>query len=74
MTGEVIEVLSSSLDEMPGSLGTLFMLHELRGPSAGSHEDSVFGSRDPHFMFELVGMAVTQEGKSILGLMPSVRR
>ena len=55
------EIIGRALDKMPSSNGTAFSLHELRGPSAAPNADSVFGTREPHFMLEFLSMVDKEE-------------
>ena len=60
-TKKTTEIISKGLDKMPSSTGTAFSLHELRGPSAAPNADSVFGTREPHFMLEFLSMVDREE-------------
>lgn len=54
------ESIGRSLDRMPADPGTMFSIHQLRGPSTteGSRGlPSVFESRVPHYMVELIGFS-----------------
>jgi hypothetical protein len=61
LTKEATQILSKAFEKMPSSFGTGFTLHELRGPSAAPNPDSVFASREPHFMLELISMVGNEE-------------
>ena len=66
ITPAVAEVVGRNLAIMPDDPGTMFSIHELRGPSAGRPESSthsVFASREPHFMFEVLGFVTDEKGK-----------
>ena len=54
LTSEAIETIARNVEKMPATLGTAFSMHELRGASAAPNGESVFGSREPHFMMELI--------------------
>jgi hypothetical protein len=54
ITDEVGAVIGRNLEKMPLSIGAALSIHDLHGPSASLNEGSVFGSREPHFMIELV--------------------
>lgn len=53
---ETSQILSRGFDNMPSSFGTAFSVHELRGPSTAPNPDSVFASREPHFMLEFISL------------------
>ncbi|PWY88870.1 D-lactate dehydrogenase [Aspergillus sclerotioniger CBS 115572] len=63
ITPAVAEVIGRNLAIMPGDMGTMFSIHELRGPSAVEKGDSVFASREPHFMFEVLGFVTDEKGR-----------
>ncbi|OJJ51659.1 hypothetical protein ASPZODRAFT_127775 [Penicilliopsis zonata CBS 506.65] len=63
ITPEVTETIGRNLAQMPFDPATMFVIHPLRGPSAAPREDSVFASREPHFMLEILGFAVTKENR-----------
>jgi hypothetical protein len=54
LTPEAIEIMARNIERMPSTNGTSFSMHELRGPSASPNADSVFGSREPHMMLEII--------------------
>ncbi|KUJ18388.1 D-lactate dehydrogenase [Mollisia scopiformis] len=60
---EVADAIASCLEKMPSDLAAMFTIHELRGPSAKPTKDSVFGTRDPHFMLEILGGALKEESR-----------
>ncbi|KAE8146650.1 hypothetical protein BDV25DRAFT_46997 [Aspergillus avenaceus] len=60
-TPEVARAIGSSLAKMPSDPVTMLSVHQLRGPSAAPKENSVFGTREPHFMLEIIGCATAQE-------------
>jgi hypothetical protein len=53
-TPEAISIMARNFEKMPATSGTAFSMHELRGPSAGPHAESIFGSREPHLMLEII--------------------
>ncbi|OBT84640.1 hypothetical protein VE02_05460 [Pseudogymnoascus sp. 03VT05] len=55
------KILGREFEKMPSSFGTSLGVHELRGPSAAPNSDSVFASREPHFMLELISLVVKEE-------------
>ncbi|KAF8858928.1 D-lactate dehydrogenase [Acephala macrosclerotiorum] len=63
ITDEVAATVSPFFEKMPSDPGTMFVVHELRGPSAAPTKDSVFGSREPHFVLEIIGTAVAVEAR-----------
>ncbi|CZR53073.1 related to 6-hydroxy-D-nicotine oxidase [Phialocephala subalpina] len=63
MTEEVTAAVSPFLEKLPSDPGTMFVVHELRGPSAKPTKESVFGSREPHFMLEIIGCTLKQEAR-----------
>lgn len=54
LTPETMEIMARNIEKMPLTNGTAFSMHELRGLSASPNEDSVFGSREPHMMLEII--------------------
>ncbi|KAK0385350.1 hypothetical protein NLU13_7826 [Sarocladium strictum] len=56
---EVVAVLTRMLDSMPDDPAALLCVHEVRGPSAQSRDDSVFAAREAHFLIECIGTAST---------------
>ncbi|KAE8445675.1 hypothetical protein EG329_012973 [Mollisiaceae sp. DMI_Dod_QoI] len=61
MTEEVTTAITPCLEIMPSDPGTMFAVHELRGPSASPTKESVFGTREHHFMVEILGTSVKIE-------------
>lgn len=59
MTEEATAAASPFLEKMPSDPGTMLVVHQLRGPSAMPTKESVFGSREPHFMLEIIGSTTT---------------
>lgn len=55
ITSEVAAIIGDSLAEMSNDAGCMLTIHELKGPSATPHKNSVYGNRDPHFMLEILG-------------------
>ena len=51
---EAIAVIARNMKEMPSVDGASFVMHELRGPSAAPNSESVFGSRESHFVLEII--------------------
>lgn len=64
VTPQVTEVLGRNLAKMPSDLATMFSIHQLRGPGATPHDDSIFASREPHFMLEVLGFSTKEETKA----------
>lgn len=62
-TDEVVDVMATSLADMPSDPRVIFAVHELRScsPSAQPQSDSVFTSREGHFMLEIIGATETPE-------------
>ena len=58
LTEQVNQIISRNIGKIPLDSGTGFSIHECRGPSAVANPGSVFGSREPHFVMELIGSAV----------------
>ncbi|KAG0652452.1 Gibberella pigment 3 [Hyphodiscus hymeniophilus] len=54
MTPEAIEIIARNIQRMPSTAGTSFSMHELRGSSAVPKADSIFASREPHMMLEII--------------------
>lgn len=53
-TPEAIVIMARNIEKMPWTGGTAFSIHELRGPSAAPKSESVFGSREPHKVLEIM--------------------
>ncbi|GKZ32400.1 hypothetical protein AbraIFM66950_001766 [Aspergillus brasiliensis] len=62
----VAEVIGRHVALMPSDPGTMFSIHQLRGESAGEDvertKNSVFGTREPHYMIEVLGFATDEHG------------
>lgn len=59
----VAETIGRNLERMPIDPGTMFSIHQLRGPSvAPQGHSSVFATREPHYMLEFLAY-VTKEGR-----------
>jgi hypothetical protein len=57
----VAETIGRNLARMPNDRATMFSIHQLRGPSAAPQDhSSVFATREPHYMLEILGY-VTEE-------------
>ena len=41
----------------------MFAIHDMRGAALNSDIGSVFGTRDPHFLLEILGGAVVKENR-----------
>ena len=63
MSDDVSAIICSALEKMPSDPGTMFSIHQLRGSSASKNSGSVFGSRVPHFMLEILGFATIEENR-----------
>lgn len=61
MTAEIIEVIAINLQQMPSSSGTALVINELRGPSATPKDNSIFASREPHFIIEFFATTAKEE-------------
>ncbi|KAJ5986589.1 hypothetical protein N7451_010954 [Penicillium sp. IBT 35674x] len=62
ITTAVAEAIARNLSILPNDPGAMFSLHQLRGPSAAPQEHgSVFGSREPHYMLEILAYGGTPE-------------
>ncbi|PYH72073.1 FAD-binding oxidoreductase [Aspergillus vadensis CBS 113365] len=61
ITPAVAEVIGRNVALMPSDPGTMLSIHQLRGQSAGEDvsklEHSVFATREPHYMLEILGCA-----------------
>ncbi|KAL3443135.1 FAD-binding domain-containing protein [Aspergillus insuetus] len=56
----VAEVIGRNIARLPSDPATMLSVHQLRGPSVeghGSGEDSLFATREPHYMLEVLGYA-----------------
>ncbi|OBT69935.1 hypothetical protein VE03_00413 [Pseudogymnoascus sp. 23342-1-I1] len=58
---DATEILGRAFEKMPSSFQTSVCVHELRGPLAAPNPDSVFASREPHFMLELISLVAKKE-------------
>ena len=46
---------------MPSDQGTMFSIHELRGPSTIRQDNSVFAAREPHVLLEILGFSTEEK-------------
>jgi len=58
MTPELTDCLGRALERLPADPGAMFAVHQCRPPSSAT-SDSVFASREPHSMLEMIGCAMT---------------
>lgn len=65
MTQEVVECIGRGLGKMPADPGTMCSIHQLRNSSENATGHSVFAAREPHFMVEIMGCAITAENVEI---------
>jgi hypothetical protein len=63
ITPQVAEIIGHYITEMPSNPATVFSIHQLRGPSAAPKQDSVFATREPHYMLEILGYATVAEDR-----------
>jgi hypothetical protein len=65
ISSDVAEIIGKYLEKMPSDSATMFSIHELR-PSISTEADdtSVFGTREPHFMLEILGVAAKEENRA----------
>ncbi|KAH6722141.1 D-lactate dehydrogenase [Leptodontidium sp. MPI-SDFR-AT-0119] len=63
ITSEVAEVISGSLLKMVEDPGSMFVVHELKGASTTPNNGSVFGTREEHFMLEILGYALDNKNR-----------
>lgn len=56
-TNEANEVIGEAAAKMPDDPYCLMSFHQLRGPSAQANNESVFGTRTPHYMVEFIGLS-----------------
>jgi hypothetical protein len=61
IAGEVAETIAGYLEKMPSDPLTMISIHQLRGYSACARSDSVFASREAHYMLEIVGCATAKD-------------
>ena len=52
LTDEVNDVVGREVAKMPDDPATLTSIHQLRGASSDVNNDSVYGARTPHYLFE----------------------
>ncbi|KAL2073403.1 hypothetical protein VTL71DRAFT_10727 [Oculimacula yallundae] len=58
ITSEVADVIAASFSTMAEDPACMFVVHELGGPSTSPNKDSIFGTREEHFMFEILGFTL----------------
>ncbi|KAE8329396.1 hypothetical protein BDV39DRAFT_47599 [Aspergillus sergii] len=63
VTPEVAEAIGRNLTTLPSDPGTMISVHQLRGPSAAPKDNSVFATREPHYMLEILGFAAVEDRK-----------
>ncbi|KAB8223979.1 hypothetical protein BDV33DRAFT_227775 [Aspergillus novoparasiticus] len=63
ITLEVAEAIGRNLTTLPSDPGTMISVHQLRGPSAAPKDNSVFATREPHYMLEILGFATVEDRK-----------
>ncbi|KAJ5907821.1 D-lactate dehydrogenase [Penicillium taxi] len=64
ITPTVAESIGRNLACMPTDPGAMYSVHQLRGPSAAPQSHlSVFATRKPHYMLEILGFAKDKEGE-----------
>ncbi|OGM45315.1 D-lactate dehydrogenase [Aspergillus bombycis] len=63
VTPEVTEAIGRNLTTLPSDPGTMMSVHQLRGPSAAPKGSSVFATREPHYMLEILGFATVENRK-----------
>ena len=51
---EAVAVIARNIEKMPSVNGASFIMHELRGRSAAPNFESIFGSREPHIVLEII--------------------
>ena len=62
VTPAIAGAIARNLARLPADSGTMFSLHQLRGPSAAPQaHGSVFATREPHYMLEILGYATSSE-------------
>ncbi|RHZ54118.1 hypothetical protein CDV55_102666 [Aspergillus turcosus] len=62
ITPAVAETIGQYLATMPSDPGTMFSVHQLRGPSATTqNHPNVFVAREPHYVLEIVGFAAEEK-------------
>jgi len=60
LNAEALAVIARNIEKMPQVDGANFFMHELRGPSAAPNPESIFGSREPHMVLELIKTVAEQ--------------
>ncbi|KAF5014467.1 hypothetical protein F66182_14534, partial [Fusarium sp. NRRL 66182] len=58
---EVADTILKHIERLPSDPSTVISIHQLRGVSACAKSNSVFASREPHYMLEIVGCATAPE-------------
>lgn len=54
LTPRAVDIISTYAQTMPSDPTSLISIHQLRGPATeGKHPDSIFPTRQPHYMFEI---------------------
>ena len=61
LTTEVVDVISTYIENKPPHPGFTFGIHELRSEAPRECKKSVFNARDPHFLIEIIPMSSSRE-------------
>lgn len=57
ISSEIAGAIGRGIAKLPNNPGTMMSIHQLRGMSTKPQVASVFESRDPHFMLEILGFS-----------------
>lgn len=60
VTPEVVNSIGENLEKMPADQGVMMSIHQLR---VTPDSNSVFASKEPHFMLEILGYALQQNSE-----------
>lgn len=63
ISSKMAGILGNYLERMPSNPGAMLSFHQLRGKSASPDPKSVFGTREPHFMVEILGLALIEDNR-----------
>lgn len=63
ITPQVAKIIGHYITQMPSDPATVFSVHQLRGVSAAPKQNSVFGTREPHYMLEILGYTTVPDDR-----------
>ncbi|KIX00916.1 uncharacterized protein Z518_09981 [Rhinocladiella mackenziei CBS 650.93] len=60
LSEKTVDVIADYMSTPPADAANVFLIREMRGPSAEQNPHSCFGPRSPHFVLELVGVTTNE--------------